>query len=186
MRMVRDIGTQYFGFQPAAQHRKGCSRISSDTWVVTRHTWTSFDGETTETTFRLACFECGAVTFIGLDGEYRTEATSVADIGFGAKPERVAGLWLHPGPHLIRGDDYGPEAFYVTRGKDRPRDPADVLGIVARHFGPRRGIKWAAGLGVTEYGRAKTGVRLDFGSKRAAVAWIAAQPNDDAEAPAAT
>jgi hypothetical protein len=172
MTFIRDISLQYFGFRPALRHLGGCARTGSEACDATVHTWESADGRSVETTFRLACPDCGAMTFFGFDSEASTEFTSSADIGFGSKPERVAGLWLHPGPRLLRGDEHGPAAFYVTRGKDRPRDPADVLGAVAWHFGPRLGVKWSAGLGLTERGNAQTRADRDFGSKRAAVNWV--------------
>jgi hypothetical protein len=63
----------------------------------------------------------------------------------------------------------------VTRTSDRPRQPDDVAGIVAWTLGKRGGVHWGAGLGATDHGTAKTGAGQEFSSRRAAVAWIAAQ-----------
>lgn len=171
----QSIGSLYFQFRPVAGHLAGCSREGTDVWESTRFTWEGFDGETKETTFRFACDECGVVAFESVDGPMSSlECTHASQVGYGSRPERVAGLWLHPGPRLWRGDEHGPCAFYVTHGKDRPRQPGDVAGIVAWHLGKRGGVRWSAGLEATEYGTAKTAAGQDFASRRAAVAWIAA------------
>lgn len=171
----RHITSLYFEYNPVNGHAPGCRREGSDLWEVTRYAYESFSGETKETTVRLLCAECGAAVFFSIDGTLAEEHTDVSVIGFGSRPERVAGLWLHPGPVLWRGEGHGPARFYVTRSKGRPRAPEDVLGAVAWRFGPRGGIRWNAGLGLTPHGIIQTSADSDFTSRRAAVAWIAAQ-----------
>lgn len=172
----RTIEALYFGYQPAAGHLDGCPRRGSDTWDVTRYTRLSFDGQARETVLRLACGQCGVLHFCSFDGE-STETTHASVLGFGRKPEKVAGLWLHAGPPLWYGDDRGPLSWYVTVTRDRPQRPEDVAGVVGWSTGPRGGIRWRAGIGVTEYGNAREAAGQDFASRRAAVAWIAARVN---------
>jgi hypothetical protein len=170
------IAALYFDFGPVAAHCAGCPREGTDVWEVTRHQRKNFDGEVQETTLRLACHECGAVLFESFDGQSASfEATHASETGYASKPERVLGLWLWPGPRIWRGDERGPMAYYVTRSKGRPRAAGDVAGVVGWRTGPRGGVKWAAGLAPTEYGTVQTPSGQDFGSRRAAVAWIAAQ-----------
>jgi hypothetical protein len=171
-----DIAALYFGFGPVAGHCAGCPREGTDVWEVTRYRRKNFGGDVRETTLRFACHECGAVLFESFDGQSTSfETTHGAEAGYGSKPERVLGLWLWPGPRIWHGDERGPTAYYVTRSKERPRVPADVAGMVGWHTGPRGGVKWAAGLAPTEHGTVKTPSGQDFGSRRAAVAWIAAR-----------
>jgi hypothetical protein len=178
----QDIASLYFRYKSAAGHMPKCALAGTDTWETTRFTWSSFDGSKTQTTLRLACGECGAVTFLRFDEEESFEATHASQVGFGTRPERVAGLWLHPGPLIWRHDDRGPTSFYVTRTKDRPRDPADVAGVVGWHLGKRGGVRWSAGTGCTAYGSIEVGAGQDFASRRAAVAWIAAALTADERA----
>lgn len=176
---MQHIGTLYFGYRPVAGHGHGCSREGTDQWEATRHIKEEFGSRPQETTFRFFCGECGAVAFQGFDGEPSEEYTHASQIGYGSKPEHVAGLWLHPGPPIWYRDDRGPTAFYVTQSKDRPREPADVAGLVGWHLGKRNGVRWSAGLGCTDYGSVRTGAEQDFGSRRAAVIWIEAQLQRD-------
>ena len=179
---MHNISTLYFDYRPVAGHMPTCSRAGTDVWEATDFRRANFDGETTEYTFRFACFECGVVTFFRFGSEPDgTEGTLAIRVGFGSAPERVRGLWLHPGPRFWHDDDRGPTAFYVTRAKDRPRVTADVAGVVGWHFGRRGGVRWSAGLGCTDYGSIRTDSGQDFGSRRAAVSWIAAQPEEDSE-----
>jgi hypothetical protein len=179
---MHNISSLYFGYRPVAGHAPGCSREGTNQWEAMCFTRERFGSdEPWETTLRFFCSECGHVVLATSVGEPTMEYTHVSRIGYGAKPERVAGLWLHPGPVFRYYDDRGPTAFYVTRGKDRPRVPADVLGVVGWHLGKRGGVRWSAGLGCTDYGSVRTDSGQDFGSRRAAVAWIAAQPEGAGE-----
>jgi hypothetical protein len=174
--LAQSIRTLYFGFRPVAGHMPECSRAGTDTWEATGFTHSGPDGEIRETTLRFACHECGVVAFESLDGPMPSlEFTHATEIGYGSRPERVAGLWLHPGPRVWHGDGRGPCAFYVTQGKDRPREPGDVAGLAGWHLGKRGGVRWSAGLGLTDHGTVKTAAGQEFTSRRAAVTWIAAQ-----------
>jgi hypothetical protein len=177
MSMGMNIASLYFAFHPVATHGAECSRTGTDVWEATRFTWEGFNGETKETTFRFACFECGVVAFESINGPVADrERTHCSQVGFGSKPERAAGLWLHPGPRIsLRSDDPGPLRYFVTRTSDRPRQPEDIAGIVAWTLGKRGGVHWGAGLGATDYGTAKSGAGQEFSSRRKAVGWIAAQ-----------
>jgi hypothetical protein len=173
---VQTITDLYFNYQSATRHGPGCSREGSDVWEVTRLTREAFGSLPEKNTFRFFCGECGHARFVTFEGDLTYESTHASQIGFGSKPERVMGLWLHPGPRFWAGEGHGPYEFYVTRTKDRPRVAADVTGAVGWRLGPRGGIRWNASVGLTDRGNAVTAAPSDFGSRRAAVAWIAAQP----------
>ena len=174
--MARNISSLYFRYEPVAAHLPDCPHAGTDMWEATRFTWRGFDGEVRDDTLRLACHACGAVAFMAADREMpEVERTSASEIGYASRPERVAGLWLHPGPRIWRGDDRGPTSYYVTVARDRPRVPGDVAGVVGWQLGPRGGVRWAAGLGLTGTGRAREPAGQDWPSRRAAVAWIAAR-----------
>jgi hypothetical protein len=172
-----NIRAQYFDFRPAAGHLPDCPRAGTDVWEATRYTDVSFDGETVrETTIRLACHDCGAVTFETFDGPSSAfQGTHARHVGYASRPEKVGGLWLHPGPPIWHDDDRGPTAYYVTETRDRPCDPADVAGVVGWHLGPRGGVRWGAGVGQTASGCVRESSGRDWPSRRAAVAWIAAR-----------
>jgi hypothetical protein len=171
------ISTHYFGFRPVAGHFEDCPHHGTDMWEVTRYRDTRFDGEVRETVFRFACHDCGAVHLETVDGEPgTTETTSSAKVGYASRPEKVAGLWLWPGPLMFYDDDKrGPTAFYVTETRTRPRQPGDTVGLVAWGLGPRYGIKWQAGMGVSGHHTVTVRAEQDFSSRRAAVAWIAGE-----------
>jgi len=170
------ISTQYFGFSPVAGHAEGCPHYGTDAWEVTRYRDTRFDGEVRETVFRFACHDCGVIHVETVDGEPgTTETTSGSEVGYAVRPERVAGLWLWAGPRMFYRDEHGPMSFYVTQTKARPRSPADTVGIVGWGLGPRGGIKWQAGMGVSDHRTVAVRSEQDFTSRRGAVAWIAAQ-----------
>jgi hypothetical protein len=170
------ISTQYFGFSPVAGHAEACPHQGTDVWEVTRYRKTRIGGEVRETVFRFACHDCGVVHVETFDGEPgTTETTTGAEVGYAVRPERVAGLWLWAGPRMFYRDEQGPVSFYVTEAKARPRSPADTVGIVGWGLGPRFGVKWQAGMGCSDYGTVAVRAEQDFTSRRAAVAWIAAQ-----------
>ncbi len=149
-------------------------RHGTDVWEVTKFTRDGFDGERCETTIRYACRQCCMVGFEGTDGDMRIDHTHATQIGYGSKPERVLGAWLHPGPLIWHGDDRGPTAYLVTAGKEPPRSPEAVLGEVGWSFGPRYGVRWGAGLGCTGHGTVLAGSGQSWTSRRAAVAWVVA------------
>jgi hypothetical protein len=170
------ISTHYFGFRPVAGHFEGCPHHGTDVWEVTRYRETRFDGEVRETVFRFACHDCGVVHLETVDGEPgTTETTSGSEVGYAATPERVAGLWLWAGPRMFYRDEHGPRSFYVTETRTRPRSPADTVGIVSWGLGPRYGVKWQAGMGVSDHSTVTVRAEQNFTSRRAAVAWIAGQ-----------
>jgi hypothetical protein len=49
------------------------------------------------------------------------------------------------------------------------------VGIVSWGLGPRYGIKWQAGMGVSDHSTVVVRAEQNFTSRRAAVAWIAGQ-----------
>jgi hypothetical protein len=174
--LAKSIKALYFDYRPVSGHLEGCRFRGTDMWEVTRHVWESFDGERIEETIRLACHECGVVHFRGpSDGVGSFETTHADDVGYGAKPEKVLGVWLWPGPRLWHGEEHGPDSFYVTRTKDRPREPEDAIGVVGWHLGPRRGIRWGAGVHPTSRGTVESNSGdQEWSSRRAAVAWVVA------------
>lgn len=134
------ISDQYFGFQALGRPQPGLPPAPHE------------HGETT--VYRTAC---GALPCS--DGEPKRdgyqivvrmvcrECTNVSKIGYGSKPARAAGLWLHPGPPFVNRDDHGPEAHYVTGSKDSPSTREDVIGLVGWKIGKRGGKVWWAGYG---------------------------------------
>lgn len=172
----RDVFAMYFCYAAAAEHVAGCSRAGTDLWEVTRYTQYNYTGtdEVRETTVRLVCHECHTVHFERSPGLMERETVPASEAGYGAAPEKVAGLWLHPGRPLPFPFGKGPERYYITRCKDRPA-LADVLGMVAWTRGPRGGTRWGAGAGLTEWGSAERGSGQQWASRTAAVRWVAAQ-----------
>jgi hypothetical protein len=172
--MGRTVDALYFDYQAAAGHEPDCPRHGTDVWEVTRHTWQLRSLDRTEITIRLACHDCGVVHFDRFDAEPSTETTHASQIGYVGKPERVVGLWLHPGPRIWHGDDRGPAVYLVTTSKERPKRPEDVIGKVGWSLGSRGGVRWSAGLGCTGHGTVLTPAEQTWPSRRAAVAWVAA------------
>lgn len=164
----------YFDYQGIAGHFPGCS-ASGNAFEVTQHRYRRLGGEVKRTTLRLACFECGSVFFAAIDGDWpSTEHTSADQVGYGSKPEKVLGLWLWPGPRIWHNDERGPHSYYLTRSAERPRSRDDVLGVVGWHFGSRGGLKWDAGVGLTDHGSVLATTQ-NLSSRRAAVAWVIEQ-----------
>jgi len=178
----RTISALYLDYRPVAGHMPACSRAGTDLWEATSFGCANRTGETAEYTLRFACFECGAVSFFQFDsGPHTGEATHAGNVGYGSAPQRVQGLWLHPGPRIWRNDERGPASYFVTRAKGRPQADTDILGMVGWHLGRRGGVRWRAGLGYAgcygSYGSVQVAAGQEFGSRRAAVAWIAGQPD---------
>jgi len=173
--LAKSIDALYFDYQPVAGHLEGCRFHGTDLWEVTRHTEyvPSWSDRSPEVTLRLACSECGVVHFQMLNTEGSSETTHANEVGYGNKPERVLGMWLHPGPRIWHGDERGPARFYVTASKDRPRQPGDVLGMVGWSLGRRGGVRWSAGVGCTGHGTVEVSSGdQTWPSRRGAVAWI--------------
>ncbi len=145
--LAKNIDALYFDYRPVAGHLEGCRFHGTDVWEVTRHTWENFDGTRVEETVRLACHECGVVHFRGpCDGIGSHETTHASQVGYASRPEKMLGVWLHPGPRIWYGDDRGPAVYLVTSSKEPPRRPEDVLGKVGWTLGSRGGVRWSAGL----------------------------------------
>jgi hypothetical protein len=165
----RHIADLYFHYQPVGGHVPDCPAAADGVWEVAEYHRDNLAGR--ETVLRMVCRQCGGARFF-TSHEMTYESTNVANIGFGAKPERVAGLWLHAGPPLWQGHKWGPTAFYVTTTKERPRAFADVAGIIGWRQGKRGGQRWDAGTGCSDYGSIQAGAGRDFNTKHAAAAWI--------------
>jgi hypothetical protein len=179
--LAKSIDALYFDYKPVAGHMEGCRFRGTDTWEVTRHVWLSFDGERCEVVIRMACHECGVVHFDGPhDGLGSCETTHASEIGYASKPERVHGLWLHPGPRIWRGDGRGPLVYFVTASKTPPSKPEDVIGKVGWSLGPRGGVRWSAGIGATGHATVLRASEQTWASRRAAVAWVVANTQDGA------
>lgn len=174
--LAKGMHALYFDYRPAAGHAEGCSRRGTDIWEATRYTeWVpSWSDRSPGTTLRLACHECGVVHFETSDGSGSSETTHATEVGYGSKPEKVLGVWLHAGPRVWYRDDRGPMSYLVTASKEPPRRPEDVLGRVGWHLGRRGGVKWSAGAGCTDHGTVLVACEGDFASRRAAVAWVVA------------
>lgn len=180
------IADHYLGFTPTTSHLKDCKFAGTDMWEVarlhrTRRRAAEYGGDYTETIVRLLCRTCGVV-HMDHGESWGTQTTTTEQIGYGAKPQRCAGLWLHPGPvRYNHADSHEPELLYVTGSQTPPADHTDVIGIIGweRPFnGSRYGaVRWWAGLGVTEDGRARTLAPEDLTlkSRTAATRWVAEQ-----------
>jgi hypothetical protein len=175
----KNIDDLYFRYRPVAGHLEDCPRYGTDVWEVTRFTGDGPGGERRETTIRYACRQCGVVGFEGTGGEMSIEHTHASQVGYGSKPERVLGVWLHPGPRIWYCDDRGPAAYLVTAGKEPPARPEDVLGEVGWCLGPRHGVRWGAGLGRAGHDTVLTSSGRTWASRRAAVAWVVANAGGD-------
>jgi hypothetical protein len=189
MTMGRHIASLYLDYRPFGRHQPGCAAAASSQWEVTEYRWEPPYKAESEITVRLACHECGAVVLLAWkeDGEaekatVQQEHTHADYIGYGSKPARVAGLWLHPGPSMWRGEENGPTAYYLTKTKERPRTHADVVGVVGWKMGPRGGTKWVAGTGCTDRGSIERAADGEFASRPAAVKWVVAEIDAAAKA----
>lgn len=171
----RNIATQYFGFRSPAGHALACPLRGTDTWDVTAHRHEPYGRDTTVTTIRLLCRTCGTVLFERFEGGLSFEYSSTKETGYGSRPSKVAGLWLHAGPTFWSRDDRGPTAFYVTRDKDIPLAETDVLGVVGWSLTRRGAVRWWAGLGCRPHGGVETSAGIEFASRTAAVRWLADQ-----------
>ncbi len=171
----QNIDDLYFRYDSVAGHAEGCPRRGTDVWETTRFTWYSRSDEATrQTVIRYACRQCGVVSFERVDGPMSSECTHASQVGYGSKPEKMLGVWLHPGPRIWHDDDRGPTVFFVTATKEPPRRPEDVLGKVGWNLGPRHGLRWSAGLGCPDHGSVLRGAEQTWTSRRAAVAWVIA------------
>lgn len=186
MTIMESIGRQYFSYEPVGGHTNDCTQGPGSRWDVATYIEYGFgdqDQDVRHENIRLTCTECGAVKF------YRTghpdygpglkiDRTSTAELGFGAAPERVAGVWLWPGPLALYAEKHGPESYLVTAYKVRPSSPGAVVGLVgwARNLARSNGaIRWYAGLGCTEWGSIKEAAPDHFTSRTAAAKWLAGQ-----------
>jgi hypothetical protein len=174
-----------YGFADNGGHAKDCTR-GPLTWEVTRHIEYAYgdeDGHVRGTSLRLCCPECGAVQFHGTDAEHGLELarryTTTAQLGFGAAPVRLAGLWLWPGPVASYGNEkLGPESYFATTTDVRPSSPDMVAGSLgwSRNYARVNGaVRWHAGLGCHKWGGIITAAPSHFTSRTAAAKWLAAE-----------
>lgn len=169
-----ELGTRrlYFEFQPVAEHKPDCPRRGTALVEATKQVEFDLDGEVEQETYRFACGECGEALFVFSDQDLDSERTNADQIGFGAKPERVGDLWLHPGPRLLADDEKGPWEYLVTREGTRPETTDAVVGKIRSVPGPRGGPCWSAAVGYDENGFVTANAEELFRSKRTAVGWI--------------
>lgn len=171
--MGLDGHRHYFRFRPAMHHYVTDCPGPVD---VGLYRYENFKGEITETTIRVVCFNCGAVSLFDFKGDIPTERyTSTEAIGYGSKPDKVLGLFLWPTAPIFDRDERGPWAFYVTRIPARPTEVEDPIGVVSWSLGSRGGVHWHAGIGISNSGGVKREAGQTFASRRAAVAWLASE-----------
>ncbi|MFI9214278.1 hypothetical protein ACIGW7_39885 [Streptomyces sp. NPDC053253] len=136
-------------------------------------------------TVRLLCRSCDAVRLISGE-DYTTETTTTARIGYGQPPKRVAGLWLYPGPPLLKLRDHTtPGAYLCSREKVDRLSEEDIVGAVTEGRGKRGATIWHAAIGpafhppisgLTGYAVwAKNSGEKPFTSVTAAAKWVAAE-----------
>lgn len=177
------IHRTYFGYAPLGGHEPGC-RAGNSGWEVSiatdeRYRVDQSTGEEVDHSaadVRLVCRSCRRVVLFHLRGMNSYEYTHVDRIGYGTKPERCAGVWLHAGqPLTYLSDDPGPWDYYVTGSPTPPADESEVLGIMSRNLTPRQAQRWLAGYGQRPGGGAITSTDERFKTKTAAVRWITAE-----------
>lgn len=183
----------YFDWRPTPAHGKGCKQTR---WEV-RERRTDYPSSGREDIdLQLVCPEVGgcgvAITWsfsLAPDkdeesGDPRSgigySSGPVAHIGYGVKPVRVNGVWLHSGPPLLPGYGDGPDYYLVTSSPSPPAGWADVLGVIGqvRRHGRQLKGRWFA---TADYAEGRHGgmspqqTAEDRTSRTAAVAWVIAQ-----------
>lgn len=186
MTIMEHIGRQYFSYEPVTGHTSECTQGPASRWEVSTYVEYGFgeeDGDVRHENLRLTCTECSAVRFyrsgypdygLGL----KIDRTTTDEVGFGSAPERVAGMWLWPGPLATYAEKHGPESYFVTAYKVRPSSPGAVVGIIgwSKNLSRSNGaLRWRAGIGCTDWGSIKEAAPDYFTSKTAAAKWVAAQ-----------
>lgn len=185
MTIRNNIGRSYFGYRPVPGHTDECSQGPASRWEVATHVEYRLgddDQEIRRESLRLTCTECGAVRVYSTNPEFglglEVDRTNTAELGYGAAPERVAGVWLWPGPLALYAEKHGPESYLVTAYKVRPSSPGAVVGLIGwgRNLSRSNGaVRWHAGVGCTEWGSIKEEAPDYFTSKTAAAKWLAGQ-----------
>ncbi|MFC3983203.1 hypothetical protein [Streptosporangium jomthongense] len=174
----------YFNWCPVG-HLPGCRRPAWDVQTLRLER----PGGMSELGMRAVCWSCGTVhdltAHIAPDtdpnpdvdvNEMRSEAhlrlTATWVTGYGQPALRSAGLWLHPGPAVLRriGTPPDPVGYLVTTTPAVPRTATDVAGVITRRRGPRGGVVWSAGVGYDP----PTATRHGLPSRTAGARWIAA------------
>lgn len=180
----------YVDWKPFAAHADGCKRTG---WDVREHRIEHISGRR-EIAVRAICAEtggCGRVfelhVSLAADRDPETEdlrsgegwsSGGVDLIGYGTKPQRVGGVWLHAGPPIAGwARDEGPEWWYVTRSATPPTGRAGTLGKVFALRKNGRMIKSRFG-GGAGWKRDRYDVELlreirdDLTSRTAAARWV--------------
>jgi hypothetical protein len=135
-------------------------------------------------TLRVLCRSCGIVHLISGE-EYTTRTTTTVRTGYGQPPKRVAGLWLYPGPPLLRLRGYdSPGAYLCSRQKVDRLSEQDIVGVITEGRGKRGRTVWHAAIkpeffppdrGLTGYADwAKNSGEKPFTSVAGAAKWVAA------------
>ncbi|MGW1295116.1 hypothetical protein [Streptomyces sp. NPDC002533] len=138
----------------------------------------------TKTSLRVVCSSCGVALIMSGDDD-GMRSTSTKALGYGQPPKKAGGLWLYPGAPLLFGWGHGetdePEGYLVTRARVERVTVDNIIGVIHKARGPRRGVQWSAtsvpdpkgefGYGLVRWARA----RGEFRSFTAAAKWIAVQ-----------
>ncbi|MDN3356033.1 hypothetical protein [Actinomadura sp. DC4] len=173
----------YFGHQPLNGHHPDCvaagptgnggweAAIAIDE-IPFVDPKTGDRGYRRECGLRLLCRSCGAVIQLHADDADALHYTNVTELGYGSKPERCAGMWLHPGAPLLPGE--GPYDYYVTDSPHPPADESQVAGVISRFVTKRGAKQWLAAYGQRQGGGAISRTDEHFKTKAAAVKWITA------------
>lgn len=167
----RSIHEQYFGFRPVAGHMPDCPLYGTDMWEVTRNRAEPLGGGQAEITIRMICRKCGVVQSETGTGE-ASESTSTEKIGYGSRPSRSFGLWLHPGPAFAYLDDRGPESYFVTGSPTPPATESEVIGIISCYQTRRDATRWRGGYGYRTGGGVEQ-AEEGLSSRNKAVHWVA-------------
>ncbi|MER7209813.1 hypothetical protein ABT340_22355 [Streptosporangium sp. NPDC000239] len=169
----------YLNWRPIG-HLPGCRRPAWDVQTLT----VERPGGMSELGMRAVCWSCATVhnltahiapdTDSGVEemwSEAHLRLTATWVTGYGQPALWSAGLWLHPGPAVLRriGTPPDPVGYLVTATPATPRTAADVAGFITRSRGARGGVVWSAGVGYD----LPTATRHGLPSRGAAARWIA-------------
>lgn len=183
----------YMDWRPMAAHADGCKRTG---WDVRRCERESYGGSR-DIGVRAICPEtggCGVVVELMFHlADERDPDTQdlrsgesysgghVDRIGYGTKPTKIGGVWLHAGPPFAAfswATDDGPEWWYVTRSETPPASCDETLGKIFRLRKDGRQLKGRFGAGAGwKRDRYASGELLrerrdDLTSRTAAARWV--------------
>lgn len=102
----------------------------------------SHDDQYSELTVRVICRGCTAVhVYVG--EETARSGGSTRQLGYGQRPRKVGGLWLHPGAPLLY-DDEVPWDFLCALDRVDRLEREHIVGYIRQARGRLGALKWSA------------------------------------------